>query len=46
MGRFYFDIDEGLKHRLLKGLDPIGLTLQYANEITEFEQGDDAARPG
>jgi 3-isopropylmalate/(R)-2-methylmalate dehydratase small subunit len=32
-----FDIDPFVKHRLLKGLDDIGLTLQYSAEIAAFE---------
>lgn len=40
-----FDLDAGLKHRLLEGLDPIGLTLQHAGEIESFEGDDDAVRP-
>lgn len=32
-----FEIDPFTKHRLLNGLDDIGLTLQYADEITAFE---------
>jgi 3-isopropylmalate/(R)-2-methylmalate dehydratase small subunit len=34
---FEFDIDPGVKERLLKGLDPIGLTLEEDPAITEFE---------
>jgi len=37
-----FEIDAFTKHRLLNGLDDIGLTMQYADDITAFE----AARPG
>ena len=37
-----FEIDAFKKHCLLNGLDPIGLTLQHASEITRFEAG----RPG
>ncbi len=33
-----FDIDAGIKHRLLNGLDDIALTLQDADDITAFEQ--------
>ncbi len=36
--KFEFDIDSGLKERLLKGLDDIGLTLDHADEIREYEQ--------
>ena len=32
-----FDIDPAVKHRLLHGLDDIGLTLQHADEIEAFE---------
>jgi 3-isopropylmalate/(R)-2-methylmalate dehydratase small subunit len=32
-----FDIDPAVKHRLLNGLDDIGLTLQHADDITAFE---------
>src|SRR5438067_7256213 len=37
-----FDIDPAVKHRLLNGLDDIGLTMQHAAEISDFEQ----RRPG
>ena len=40
-----FDIDAGLKHRLLEGLDPIGLTLQHQGDIGAFEGEDDSIRP-
>jgi 3-isopropylmalate/(R)-2-methylmalate dehydratase small subunit len=33
-----FDIDPAVKHRLLNGLDDIGLTLQHASDIAAFEQ--------
>jgi 3-isopropylmalate/(R)-2-methylmalate dehydratase small subunit len=33
-----FDIDPAVKHRLLNGLDDIGLTLQHASEIDAYEQ--------
>jgi 3-isopropylmalate/(R)-2-methylmalate dehydratase small subunit len=32
-----FDIDPFVKHRLLNGLDDIGLTLQHSGEIAAFE---------
>ena len=32
-----FPLDEGTQHRFLEGLDDIGLTLQLADEITDFE---------
>ncbi len=37
-----FDIDPAVKHRLLNGLDDIGLSLQHASDIAAFE----ARRPG
>ena len=33
-----FDIDEFRKHNLLNGLDDIGLTMQHAGAIREFEE--------
>jgi 3-isopropylmalate/(R)-2-methylmalate dehydratase small subunit len=33
-----FDIDPAVKHRILNGLDDIGLTLQHAQVIEAFEQ--------
>jgi len=33
-----FDIDPAVKHRLLNGLDDIGLTLQHSDDIAEFEK--------
>ena len=35
---FTFDITEHRKHSLLNGLDEIGLTLQHADEIRDFEE--------
>jgi 3-isopropylmalate/(R)-2-methylmalate dehydratase small subunit len=32
-----FEIDPFRKHRLVEGLDDIGMTLQHADEITSFE---------
>ena len=41
-----FDIDPYKKHRLLRGLDEIGMTLAQEDDITAFEAGrDDAAYP-
>ena len=37
-GTLHFDIDGGLKHSLLNGLDEIGLTLQRAAAIDAYEQ--------
>ena len=34
---FSFDVDPERKRRLLNGLDDIGLTLQYENQIRSFE---------
>jgi len=36
--KFKFDIAAGLKDRLLKGLDDIGLTLAHADEIRQYEK--------
>lgn len=35
---FHFDIDMFRKHCLLNGLDEIGMTLQHAEKIKQFEQ--------
>ena len=35
---FHFEIDAGIKERLIHGLDDIGLTLQKEAEITKFEK--------
>ncbi|MDB2590439.1 3-isopropylmalate dehydratase small subunit, partial [Candidatus Thioglobus sp.] len=32
-----FEVDQERKRRLINGLDDIGLTLQYADEIKAFE---------
>jgi 3-isopropylmalate/(R)-2-methylmalate dehydratase small subunit len=32
-----FDLDEAARHRLLHGLDDIGLILQHEDDITRFE---------
>jgi len=37
-GVIKFDIDEFRKHRLLEGLDDIGLTLQNVDDIKEYEE--------
>jgi 3-isopropylmalate/(R)-2-methylmalate dehydratase small subunit len=44
-GVIKFDIDPFRKHCLLEGLDEIGLTLQKADKITDFEAQAAAARP-
>lgn len=36
-----FDVDDYVRWRLMEGLDDIGITLQYADDITAFE----ASRP-
>ena len=36
--RFSFDIDTGIKNRLLQGLDEIGMTLTHADAIREYEK--------
>ncbi len=36
-GTYDFEIDDYTRHRLLEGLDDIGLTLQQADLISEFE---------
>jgi len=33
-----FDVDESRKHRLLNGLDDIGLTMQHVDDIKAYEQ--------
>lgn len=38
VGVFDFDIDSEWKHKLLNGLDDIGITLQYEDLITEYEK--------
>jgi 3-isopropylmalate/(R)-2-methylmalate dehydratase small subunit len=40
-----FDIDPSVKHRLLNGLDDIGLTLQHVGDIDSFEQRRPAILP-
>ncbi len=37
-GTFHFDIDAEWKHKLVNGLDDIGITLQYEELITQYEQ--------
>lgn len=38
VGDFSFDIDGEWKHKLLNGLDDIGITLQYEDLIAQYEQ--------
>lgn len=42
---YRFDIDATHKERLLKGLDDIGLVMQYEKEIEAFEKSHKAALP-
>ncbi|WP_088040935.1 3-isopropylmalate dehydratase small subunit [Bacillus sp. EAC] len=37
-GDYEFEIDSVWKEKLLKGLDDIAITLQYSNEIDEYEK--------
>ena len=43
-GVFEFEIESDVKHRLLNGLDDIGITLESAAAIDSFEQAGAAAR--
>jgi 3-isopropylmalate/(R)-2-methylmalate dehydratase small subunit len=43
-GVFEFEVEHDVKHRLLGGLDDIGITLENAGAIDEFEQSDAAGR--
>jgi 3-isopropylmalate/(R)-2-methylmalate dehydratase small subunit len=40
-----FVIDDYVRWRLLEGLDDIGITMQHADEISEFEVGRPAFKP-
>jgi 3-isopropylmalate/(R)-2-methylmalate dehydratase small subunit len=40
-----FDIEPSRKHRLLKGLDDIGVTLEFSKEIDQFEKSYRARLP-
>jgi 3-isopropylmalate/(R)-2-methylmalate dehydratase small subunit len=40
-----FDIDDYTRWRLLEGLDDIGLTLRYADDVARFEEGRPAWLP-
>lgn len=42
---FSFDMDEFRKHCLINGLDDIGLTLQHADDIRQFEEKRRAQAP-
>jgi 3-isopropylmalate/(R)-2-methylmalate dehydratase small subunit len=41
----HFEIDEYTKHRLLNGLDDIGITMQNEDDISAFEEQRDALKP-
>jgi 3-isopropylmalate/(R)-2-methylmalate dehydratase small subunit len=41
----HFDIDENTKYRLLNGLDTIGITMQYADDIAAYEARRPAHKP-
>ena len=38
VGEFHFEIDQDWKHKLLNGLDDIGITLQYEDLIAAYEK--------
>lgn len=38
IGDFGFDIDQEWKHKLINGLDDIGITLQYEDLIAQYER--------
>lgn len=40
-----FDVDDYVRWRLMEGLDDIGITLRYADEISEFESARPAFKP-
>jgi 3-isopropylmalate/(R)-2-methylmalate dehydratase small subunit len=40
-----FDVDDYVRWRLMEGLDDIGITLQYADDITVFEASRPAWKP-
>jgi len=42
---FRFDIEPSIKHKMLNGLDEIGLTLQHIGAISEFEKRHDTQLP-
>jgi len=43
-GVFEFEIEQDVKHRLVNGLDDIGITLENIGAIDAFESGDAAGR--
>ena len=44
-GEVKFDLDEFKKHCLVNGLDDIGLTMQNADKIDDFEDAQKSERP-
>ena len=40
-----FDIDDYTRWRLLEGLDDIGLTMRYADEVSRFESSRPSHKP-
>ena len=38
VGEFRFEIDQDWKHKLLNGLDDIGITLQYEDLIAAYRE--------
>jgi 3-isopropylmalate/(R)-2-methylmalate dehydratase small subunit len=44
-GSASFEIDEGTRHRLLNGLDDIGMTLQQGGSIDSYEQDRERVGP-
>lgn len=40
-----FDVDDYVRWRLMEGLDDIGITMQYADAITEFEKSRPSWKP-
>ncbi len=42
---YLFEMEDSRRRRLLEGLDHIGITLQYKNEIESFEKQDKERRP-
>jgi 3-isopropylmalate dehydratase small subunit len=44
-GSASFELDPGIKHRLLNGLDDIGLTLQQSDAIADYESARERSGP-
>ena len=40
-----FELEEHVRHRLLNGLDDIGLTLGHTDDIAAFESGRESFKP-